>query len=750
MSLFKTWEIVLSRLQQAGLRLSAPKTVILPMSTTLLGWEWSQGKLSASLHHVSSLAVCEIPKSVKSLRSYIGAYKVVSRVLKNCSQYLSPLEALTAGKQSSEKLNWDSNSLQAFSQSQAHLKNCAPINIPTPNDKLWLVTDACSSNLGIASTLLTSSSDSSNPELASFFSAKLKGGHSKWLPCEIECLAIATSINHFRPFILNSDHQTSVLTDSKPVVQAFEKIKKGKYSTSARMQAFLLAATQNNVSISHIKGTNNLLSDFGSRNSVSCDNSNCSVCKFINDSESLPVCSVSVSDIVNGNTRVPFASPKAWLQIQLNCPTVQLARKHLQQGTRPLKKQKNLKDVKQLLRVASVTKEGLLVVTRNLAFQPPQDLIVIPTSYAPGLLTVLHLQLGHPTEHQLKQVFSRQFFCSNSDKLICEITNNCHPCTSLKKLPKPSIPESTSAPYDYVGSNYSSDILKRCSQDILVVCEEVTKFTQATIVDSEKHIDIVTGLRNILLPLHPPCSPVATLKVDPAPGMQSLYKQQSLKDINIIVDLGESKNKNKLATIDKIIQELENELIKIAKPQSRISSNDLSLGVANLNSRIRSTGLSAYEQWIGRNQYSKCQLRSSDRSLIEQQTSQRNANNNKSLISPITTDFKIGSIVYIVSDKSKHVPRPRYIVDKIEGHFLHLRKIAESSLRTQTYKVHRNACIKIEEQYVTRPKRAVMVESSDSDSAESSSELSSYGESNSGLRRSTRKRHKPDWLGVKK
>jgi hypothetical protein len=153
-----------------------------------------------------------------------------------------------------------------------------------------------------------------------------------------------------------------------------------------------------------------------------------------------------------------------------------------------------------LLRVASVTKEGLLVVTRNLAFQPPQDLIVIPTSYAPGLLTVLHLQLGHPTEHQLKQVFSRQFFCSNSDKLICEITNNCHPCTSNTKLPKPSIPESTSAPYDYVGSNYSSDILKRVSQDILVVCEEVTKFTQATIVDSEKHIDIVTGLSNILLP----------------------------------------------------------------------------------------------------------------------------------------------------------------------------------------------------------------------------------------------------------
>ena len=231
--------------------------------------------------------------------------------------------------------------------------------------------------------------------------------------------------------------------------------------------------------------------------------------------------------------------------------------------------------------------------------------------------------------------------------------------------------------------------------------------------------------------------------------MQSLYKQQSLKDINITVELGESKNKNKLAAINKIIQELENELIKIAKPQSRISSNNLSLSVANLNSQIWSTGLLAYEQCIGRNQYSKCQLRSSDRYLIEQETSQRNANN-KSLISPITTDFKIGSIVYIVNKKSKHVPRPRYIVDKIEGHFLHLRKIAESSLRPKTYKVHLNACIKIEQQYVPRPKRAVMFVSSNSDDADSISKLSSYRELNAGLRRSICIWQKPDWLGVQK
>ena len=101
-------------------------------------------------------------------------------------------------------------------------------------------------------------------------------------------------------------------------------------------------------------------------------------------------------------------------------------------------------------------------------------------------------------------------------------------------------------------------------------------------------------MRNLLLPLRPPCSPVAAAKLDPDPAMQNLHNRQALKDMNILIDLGEAENKTKLATIDKIIRQLENELIRI-KRQARPTLNDLSLSIANLNSRIRSTGLSAYE-----------------------------------------------------------------------------------------------------------------------------------------------------------
>ena len=80
-----------------------------------------------------------------------------------------------------------------------------------------------------------------------------------------------------------------------------------------------------------------------------------------------------------------------------------------------MKKQKNVRDVKQRLRVCSVTKEGMLAFNKESPLQPSNELIVIPQNYISGLLTALHLQLGHPTAHQLQQDFSRQFYAINSN-----------------------------------------------------------------------------------------------------------------------------------------------------------------------------------------------------------------------------------------------------------------------------------------------------------------------------------------------
>ena len=81
-------------------------------------------------------------------------------------------------------------------------------------------------------------------KLAGFFSAKMKKYQVTWLPCEVEALSIATAIKHFSPYIIQSSKQTCVLTDSKPCVQAIEKLNRGEFSSSPRVTAFLSTASR--------------------------------------------------------------------------------------------------------------------------------------------------------------------------------------------------------------------------------------------------------------------------------------------------------------------------------------------------------------------------------------------------------------------------------------------------------------------------------------------------------------------------
>ena len=74
----------------------------------------------------------------------------------------------------------------------------------------------------------------------------------------------------------------------------------------------------------------------------------------------------------------------------------------MKQGTRPSKKTTNIKDVKRYLSVASFARDGMLVVRRNDPLVPSTELIIVPRSVLHGLVTALHIKLGHRSRHQLE------------------------------------------------------------------------------------------------------------------------------------------------------------------------------------------------------------------------------------------------------------------------------------------------------------------------------------------------------------
>ena len=114
--------------------------------------------------------------------------------------------------------------------------------------------------------------------LAGFFSAKLRKHQVTWLPCEIEALSITAAVKHSRQFLIQTEHRACVLTDSKPCVQAIQKLRRGEFSASPRVTSFLSTASRYQIDKQHLAGSTNIPSDFASRNAAECDNPACQIC----------------------------------------------------------------------------------------------------------------------------------------------------------------------------------------------------------------------------------------------------------------------------------------------------------------------------------------------------------------------------------------------------------------------------------------------------------------------------------------
>ena len=592
-------------------------------------------------------------------------------------------------------------------QGPEDLNNHKSIVIPKPSDHLWIVTDGSTKEYGLGATLYITREGQTR--LAGFFSAKLRARQVNWIPCEIEALAIAVAIKHFSPYIIQSQHNTIILTDSKPCVQAYEKLHRGEFSASPRVLTFLSNASRYQTTIRHISGAANIQSDFSSRNASACNEMGCQICSFVKQTEDATVRQIDLQDIIQGNVRLPFTSRNAWLCVQQECSDMRRTHAHLRQGTRPSKKLTNIRDVKRYLRVASISKDGLLVVRRHQPLLPTQDCIIVPRQFLDGLLTALHIQLNHPTRNQMKLVFHRYFYALDSDKAIDNTSNTCHQCASLAKISPTIKPQESCPPPEAIGTTFAADVIKRNRQLIFVLRETVTSYTTTMLIESERHDSLREALIRLCVGLRPLDGPPAVIRTDPAPGFQALVSDKLLAKERIILELGRIKNPNKNPVAEKAVQELEEELLRHDPLNSSISAMTLSIVTARLNSRIRSRGLSAREMWTHRDQFTHEQIPVDDKQLIIEQQTIRENNHEHSERSktpsnsrPHTPNLSVGDIVYLSHERHKTHNRPRYLVTHVDGTWVNVAKFIGSQLRSTTYRVRSNECFKVPSSVVTK------------------------------------------------
>ena len=580
--LLSNWERLLATLQRNNLNLSASKTVIAPKSTTILGWIWKCGSLSVSSHKICPLLSSAPPLTCTAMRSFLGAYKDIARAIPRCTSLLAPLEDAIKGLTGEQKISWTDDLNNFFAKAKAALKSPSVLVLPKRSDQLVITTDASPLNQGLAATLFVLKEKNQYP--AEFFSFKLKGHQVGWIPCEKEALAITAAVNHFGPFIKESTLKTIVRTDSRPCVQAMEKLKRGLFSASARVSTFLSTLSAFNISLCHIAGSLNAISDYGSRNPQDCMEPNCQICRFVNETADSSVFNLSVSDVLERKAKMPYMSPGAWRSAQQSDPTMRKAFAHLTAGTRPPTKAKHATELRHILRLASVDeKKGILIVQKEDPFVGQRNLIFCPSGIAHGLVTALHLNLSHPTRSQLGKVFNRYFYALSSAKVIDDVTNSCNTCLALKRAPNELFEQSSSSPPSHPGSCLAADVICRAGQKILVVRDTLTSFTAATFIQNETASEYRDAIMLCTLPMK---SEVSKVRVDCAPGLKALESDIGLKSAGIKLDFGQAKNKNKNPVAEKANQELEIEILKLDPSGKPISAITLTKAVCVLNSHI--------------------------------------------------------------------------------------------------------------------------------------------------------------------
>lgn len=687
--LLRNWECILQRFEANNLRLSASKTVICPMTTSILGWIWSAGNIRASPHKVSSLKAAKRPATVKGLRSWLGAYKHLKSCLPHYATLLTDLESATAGRESQAHIDWSDSLIASFTKAQSALDSLKSIMVPRPEDKLIITNDGAVTK-GIGAVLHILRSD--KMLLGGFFSAKLKPHQKKWLPCEVEALAISSSVRHWAPYILESKHTVQILTDSRPCIQAFAKLCRGEFSHSARVSNFLSTLSRYQVSLQYIPGSVNLPSDYQSRNPAECAEKSCQICKFIDECASSTVYNLSVSDILDGQSPMPFMSPTAWKVAQQDCQALRRAYSHLLQGTRPGHKDNNIRDVKRYLRVCTIGKDGILIVRKEMPYSTARDLIVIPQHTLSGLISALHLRLRHPTKAQMIKIFHRYFYAFSADEEITNACTLCPQCAAMLHLPREIEDFSTSEKPQALGSHFACDILCRAKQRIFVIRDAFSSFTITKLITDEQSKTLKAALLETTAELK--ATSGCIVRVDGATAFLPLIADKDLTNKGIHLDVGRLKNRNKNPIAEKAIQELEREL-KCEYPEGGpVSSCVLSLVTATLNLRVRNRGLSAKEIVYQRDGFTGEHLNIDDKLLAETQQVQRKQNHGPSARSQAQAqrpaskaNVSEGDLIFIKCDGNKHVARDKYMVASVEKDCLFARKLVGSQLRSKLYQL---------------------------------------------------------------
>ena len=140
-----TLELVLQRLQQAGLRLNRSKCLFLQASLEFLGHVVNANGIQPTEEKVRAIKEASEPKNAAELRSFLRIVNYYSKFLPNLSTKLAPLYKLLNKKQ---HWIWGTEQQQAFREARALLQADSLLAHYDPSKPLVVACDASQYGIG--------------------------------------------------------------------------------------------------------------------------------------------------------------------------------------------------------------------------------------------------------------------------------------------------------------------------------------------------------------------------------------------------------------------------------------------------------------------------------------------------------------------------------------------------------------------------------------------------------------------------
>ena len=563
------FEEIVRRCHLANLRLKPSKVFLNIKHADILGLHWSNGTLTPSHHKLDPLAHCEKPRTVKGLRSFLGAVRfneicLPSKPLTAATELLD--EQIPSQRPGQELISWDEKLTEAFTSVQELLKAPEVVHVPRRGDELFICSDGAPSASALGTKLLIKREGESKLLPSFNYGLRIKSNMRNWSPCEFEAYSISQGIKKMKPFLRFVETPSTALVDSKATVQAVQKMENGVFSTSRRLQDLLANLSAERIKVLHMSAKLSSpilrLVDFASRNPVDCSTPGCTICK---DSENPDVTFFGKVSIPGTDPPIPSLSIPIWKDIQRSSPNLRRTASLLESGKIPHRKEK-VTDIRSYLRHCTLNKDGLVVAKNDDRSQPFQtsktSRIVIPREFAYSYTVVLHRKFEHPLPGQMLKLFNRNFFMLNADTVIKQVTENCDPCQAAKIIPKETLQFTTETKPSAAGIFFNADVLVDSGQKVLVLRDNLTSFTDAQFIPNEQKPTLRDNLIVICSKLR--SNVPITIRVDSQSSLKSLKNDKPLSDESISLEIGNSKNRNKNAVAEKAIGELRTELIKVA------------------------------------------------------------------------------------------------------------------------------------------------------------------------------------------